>query len=395
MKHKYADVFEIIRYAISEVPATHTTKLPWDTVYSLAVEHQIVPLIAHGLHQMHVSKSVQDRFNCKAAENLYLDQNQLFSLEELEQAFQQAGVDYILLKGTSLKPLYPASEMRVMGDIDILIRLEQYHTVRSIMKDLGYSEGNETDHELPWMRSPSILVELHKSLIPSYNSDYYQYFADPWASAVKVEGKAHRYRLPLEMEYLYLLTHLAKHYRDGGIGIRQFLDLWIFRKAFPDMDTKRLKKGLSALQLDEFHENVLSALDAWFSEGKYDRNVMLVTDWVMQSGSFGNSENFAAAHASRAYSANKSISSAKRKTFLRLVFLPYASMKNKYRVLKKVPILLPFFWVIRWFSAITVHRKNIKDHVAKVTTINSETAKIYNEQLMRVGLRYDLKPQKN
>lgn len=39
-------------------------------------------------------------------------------------AFDAGGIDYMPLKGSILKDLYPRHEMRMMGDADILIRME-------------------------------------------------------------------------------------------------------------------------------------------------------------------------------------------------------------------------------------------------------------------------------
>ena len=56
----------------------------------------------------------------------------------------------MLLKGASIKKIYPSSELRLMGDIDILIKEEQYEQIRKILCNIDLCEVNETDHELIW-----------------------------------------------------------------------------------------------------------------------------------------------------------------------------------------------------------------------------------------------------
>ena len=37
-----------------------------------------------------------------------------------------------------MKALYPAPELRVMGDADVLIRLEQYEKIVPLMEKMGF-----------------------------------------------------------------------------------------------------------------------------------------------------------------------------------------------------------------------------------------------------------------
>ena len=51
------------------------------------------------------------------------------AVAKLFQAFETSGIDYIPLKGSRMRPLYPKPELRIMGDADILIRQEQYERI--------------------------------------------------------------------------------------------------------------------------------------------------------------------------------------------------------------------------------------------------------------------------
>ena len=79
-----------------------------------------------------------------------LSEKQLFEVERIESIFKAKSIEYMLLKGAELKFIYPKSEMRSMSDIDILIKLEQYSEIKTIMQELGYEHVVESDHELIW-----------------------------------------------------------------------------------------------------------------------------------------------------------------------------------------------------------------------------------------------------
>ena len=125
---------------------------------------------------------------------LRYNEQQKILLEQLLQAFDQAQVDYMPLKGVELKRLYPNHEFRTMGDADILIRVEQYDRIRPIMQQLGYTEGKESNHELLWKKG-ALIAELHKRLVPTNNSDFCQYFGDGWQFAVRQQGRSWRWLL--------------------------------------------------------------------------------------------------------------------------------------------------------------------------------------------------------
>lgn len=63
---------------------------------------------------------------------IYNNEQQDYVSEEVFAAFDKNGIAYMPLKGILLKKLYPCPEMRVMGDLDILIKTEQYTKIKSI-----------------------------------------------------------------------------------------------------------------------------------------------------------------------------------------------------------------------------------------------------------------------
>ena len=68
---------------------------------------------------------------------LYLvrSEKQMLAVQQLFDAFEENGIDYLPLKGCQMKQLYPKPELRVMGDADILIRAGQYSQAEQWMRD--------------------------------------------------------------------------------------------------------------------------------------------------------------------------------------------------------------------------------------------------------------------
>jgi len=144
-----------------------------------AKKNELVGLIYYGAINCGVdasSSSMQELFN-QTCRFLMISERQVFTVEQVCKAFDENGIDYMPVKGTLMKNLYPKPDMRVMGDADILIKVDQYDKIAPVMEGLGFSQVFESDHEIAW-RKPELFVELHKRLIPSYNNDYFAYDGD-------------------------------------------------------------------------------------------------------------------------------------------------------------------------------------------------------------------------
>jgi hypothetical protein len=285
-----------------------------------------------------------------------------------------------------MKRLYPSPELRPMGDADILIRPEQYECIRPVVKKLGYEEQVESDHELIWHRK-DLHLELHKRLIPSYNKDYYRYFGDGWNQA-KVE-RGTRYTMTCEDEYIYLFTHFAKHYRDGGIGCRHVVDLWVYLRANPALDDGDIRTHLKKLGLLEFYDNILKTIRVWFADGESDGVVDFITEFILSSGSWGAIGSRALSRAVRDSQHTNSSTKGKLAYILMILFPGVEMLKDKYTVLKKAPFLLPVIWVIRPFYKILFERKSLKRHEINLATITPENMQTRQQLLNYVGLDYN------
>ena len=313
-------------------------------------------------------------------------EGQVAAIERVCAAFEENGIDYLPLKGCNMKSRYPKPELRVMGDGDILIRTEQYGTIRTVMEGLGYTPEAESDHEYVW-QSPQLLLELHKRLIPSYNKDYYAYFGDGWRLAKLREGC--RYRMTPEDEFIYLFTHFAKHYRDGGIGCRHVLDLWVYLRSCPGLDGDYIRAELRKLRLLEFHDNIRCLLDLWFGDGAEDDKCAMMTDFIWSSGSWGKWESHVLAAALRNRAAAGSVRGGKIRSLMGLLFPPARDLALRYPIVKKAPWLLPVMWPIRWVDAALFRRERVRRKQRDFRSATTEKVDGYRSAMNYVGLDFD------
>ena len=356
-------------------------------VYPSLKKHHMDALLYEGAVRCGISRkeeTMQSLFRkyCKA---LLRSEGQMAQVMRITQAFDDNGIDYMPLKGCKLKSLYPKPEMRTMGDADILVRMEQYEKIVPIMESLGFAMDVQSDHEYIW-RHPQLLAELHKRLIPSYNEDFYAYFREGWQMARPKSGNA--YEMTPEDEFVYLFTHFSKHFRDGGIGCRYVLDLWVYRRANPNLDTPYLRKALESVGLLEFYENIRDLMAVWFEDRESDPVADLLTDYIFASGSWGGAESHALSQMVR--SAEKSgLSRGGKLLYLQGSLFPKVTqLETKYPVLKKAPWMLPLVWLYRPFYKVLFERKDVKRKQMILQKITAEGVDARREMLRYVGLDF-------
>ena len=378
-------ILTLIRSAVTGQSSPLPADFRLEEAEKLIISHQIVGLAYEGAVLCGIQKSepVMGRLFQLYCQILFRSNMQLKAVDTLLSRFEESGVDHLPVKGCLLKHLYPNPAMRVMTDADILIRMEQYDAVRAIVTDLGYTEGEVADHAFVW-KGKTIELELHRRLVPTTDADYYSYIGTGWQRAVHQQG--HRYGLRPEDMYLFLFVHFTKHYRGGGIGLRQAVDLWVWHRAYPDMDRNYLARELEKLGLTVFHSHIMAMLDMWFEEAAPTERTAFISQFIFDSGSWGTK---AQRSIFEGYANAKKTGSAKTgrlRAALEMVFPGRLAMAGRYPVLHKAPWLLPFLWPVRWVTALLFRRQNIRSCREKVGSMTAENIDSFQQSLEYVGL---------
>ena len=386
MNSNYIGILQLMKSAMTRQPGVLPEGFDLEAQLELLKPHHMFPLIYDGAVRCGISRQdpvMQQLFQIyfKAIQKSDGQQKQV---ERIREAFQEAQIDHMLLKGSRLKNMYPAPELRYMGDADILIRLDQYEKIVPVMENLGFRFHHETDHELLWYH-PQLSLELHKHLIPSYNKDFYGYYGNGWQLAGK--GKGSEYTMKPEDEWIFLFTHFAKHYRDGGAGCRYVADLWLWRRNYPNMDESYIRDVLKKMQLDVFYGHILRLMDCWFGNGPEDKILEIMTEFIFSSGSWGQDQIRVM---SRAVRDTKHSGISGRLIYLwQIAFPNVMTLRDKYRVLYKAPWLLPVVWLVRPFYKLLFENRSAKHQLDNVRNLSEENIRLRQEMLNLVGLDYN------
>jgi len=317
---------------------------------------------------------------------LVYHEKQMRALSQLFCAFEEQGIDYMPLKGVNLKSLYPKAEMRTMGDADILIRQEQYGRITAIMESLGYQLTNVDEQVYTW-DSEALHLELHQYIVQPL-SRYHAYYGTGWQLAQPGEGRM--YRLSAEDEFVFIFAHFARHYRIGGIGCRHVLDLYVYRRAFPNMDELYLENELEKLKLLQFYRNMKRLLAVWFENEKTDATAELITDYIFSGGTFGSAKNRRYYWEVMGIITAQSAKNSRAKLFVQTLFPPLSYVRRSYPVLYKAPYLLPVIWLVRLFQKL-LKPDAIKRKVEFLENLSDEDVEFRRKTLEVMGIEFDTK----
>ena len=227
-----------------------------------------------------------------------------------------------------------------------------------------------------------ITVELHRYLITPGNDDLCAYYETGWSIARPEDGV--RYKLRDEDEYVYIVAHFAKHYRNAGAGIKPILDIWLYPKHHPALDWEYIRTQLASMKLLEFFEHLLQLIAVWFENAEPDDLTISMSKYILNSGEYGSTHHSAAANAVTAAETGKKRSRLRR--YLWLLFPDKTIMHNKYPILKRIPVLLPVFWVYRIFYTLFWNRGKIAEQQATINAGSCSNADQFRAHMDAVGL---------
>lgn len=375
-------ILTLIKSAVTEQMLPLPEGFDMEDAAALVEKHEIAALVCEGAALCGLPQNTpqMQKLVQTACKMLLISTAQMREVERITAAFAENGIDYMPIKGCNMKLLYPKPELRTMGDGDILIRMNQYPQIKPILERFGYVPVHEYDHELAWHHK-NLFLELHRQLVSGSYPDLCAYFRDGWQLAVHQQD--HRYAMTAENEMIYLFSHFAKHYRGGGIGCRHVVDLWVYRRAHPDLDEGLVGAELEKLGLQTFYRNICRLLQVWFEDAPSDEKTDFITDFIFSSGTWGSIEDRILSKSARIAGKRK----GKLAYVLQTAFPSLEMMQHQYPVLKKAPWLLPVMWVVRWFARL-VNPKAWKRQMRNMKTVTVDNIQTRQEALHYVGLDF-------
>ena len=334
-------------------------------LYLLSKKHDLAHIIGNALEKLGVlePKSDAEKYFITARNMaIFRTESIVAELNVLCEELNKNQIEHVPLKGSVIRNLYPEPWMRTSCDIDVLVKKEDLNRAISLLTaNLGYECKSIGQHDAQIYTPTGVHVELHFSLQEAETERKVgKYLDSVWSVAYSNNG--YTKIMPNDFLYTYIISHMIKHVKFGGCGIRAVMDIYLLSKSFGKEISRAPLRDCNFLTFAKSVENLASA---WFEGGEKDETSSRLEEYILTGGVYGTFDNKISARQSR--------QKTKLGYFLRRLFIPFGELKQKYQILRKLPILYPFCLIARWFSAI--FKKETRNRISKEVKKSGEDSK--------------------
>lgn len=270
-KQEQTIFFELLRAALWEReadPHVFQGDWSWHQLLQSFQDHAVLGIVAHTIlnlppeYQPDIQQQSQIFQTVASLVQTHQTLNQ--AAGEMMALLQAAGCTPVLLKGQGLVKYYPKNCLRSCGDIDIYVGPDQMQRAveaitSKVQAEVGeITDPHEMDHHLQFTLH-DIVYEIHRYPGIAGNLHYkheYQQTAQPYLQPAQTEfvnletpsGSVSVCVPTSQFNSWYIFNHLLQHYREGGVGIRQFCDwLQVLRSVEDAEASSNLASSLSTI----------------------------------------------------------------------------------------------------------------------------------------------------
>ncbi len=283
----------------------------------------------------------------------------MYAQEQLLKLLGENDIPCVIIKGSAAAMSYPYPSLRSMGDVDVLVKRNDFNQTVQLLERSGYTMdhgGDGADNHYGYLRD-GVSFEIHRRLAVICEDD------DQRLALLEAGIDQRELRetegfsfpvLPEALNGLVLLFHIDQHLRDG-LGLRQIIDWMMY---MDQLDPHIWQEELLPLLRDTGTERLALTVTVMCQkylglrtivEEKEDYPCEELMDYILEKGNFGRKAGLEGQTASFALSASDS-----RHLFRRL----QAGGMIRWKAAQRHKILRPFAWLYQTFRILGIFRKN-------------------------------------
>lgn len=346
-------LFALLRSAICGTQLTEEERNNYSSeqlqdLLNISAKHDVVHLLVFGLKQNELIPEENADIEKYILKAVYRYERIRYEYKNLCEALEKAQIPFLPLKGSVIRRYYPEAWMRTSCDIDILVHREDLEKAISyLLHNEKYIEKERATHDVSLFTPTGIHVEIHFDLVEEGRAnDAIDVLRSVWDNVALRENSEYWYEMSDAFFYFYHVAHMAKHFENGGCGIRPFIDLWLLDH-MKDMDLSARDVLLSQGRLLKFSNASRMLSEVWFGDKEPDELSLQMQDFLLHGGVYGSTDNRVALQQKE--------KGGRLGYVLSRMFIPYANLKRYYPVLKKHRWLMPVMQIRRWFMLLNPH----------------------------------------
>lgn len=314
--------------------------------YKLSKSHDLAHLVGDALIKNNLigDGEIKAKFQNQMMLAVYRYEKINYELGRLRKVLNEAKIPFIPLKGSVLRKYYPEPWMRTSCDIDVLVHESDLErAVSALTSAAGYKADSKGSHDVGMFSDSGVHLELHYSLIEDkIVGSAADVLRSAWENASPVSDTS-EYVFGDDLLFFYHTAHMAKHFVNGGCGIRPFIDIWVLNHRV-SFSRKKRDALLAEGGLLTFAKQAEVLSEAWFGNGEHTDITRRMQDYLLKGGVYGTTANRVSVQQIR--------KGGKIGYAFSRIWLPYDVLKFHYPSLERKRWLLPVFEVRRWFKLI-------------------------------------------
>ena len=343
---------ELVKASLNDtVPSDVPACITFDEILEISIRNHMEYMLLSTLVKTNLPEEKKELLRARVKASMMRTLVQMNEIKHLKECFEKEQIVNQPMKGAYMKSIYPTPMLREMSDIDILI-LDQYtQKVHKIFVDSGYSFMGREHHHDVYVKRPYLIVEAHWTMYDQLvDKNQYEYFSD-FSKAVLVEDASYTYNFNKEDFYVYMMAHMAKHFYKRGCGIRNIVDVYVYRNKYKDqLDEKYIDRELNKCGIYSFTKHIERLSRIWLGGEQSTEFYDNLFAYMLDSGIYGKDEN--GIWNEFAKESDESRFHYRMKLKLFYFFPPYHYMVKYHPWVEEKKFLLPAAWVVRAVTGI-------------------------------------------
>lgn len=381
MNDKHAIFIKLLSDHLAGRKSENTLNADWSVLTLLAKSHQVEGIVFYQCKNS-MPPETYTLFERKYYSTLYYYKKRERVWRDVLNIFNKNGIPVLSIKGLEVAKCYPVPPLRTMGDLDILVHLEDKEKAGDLLEQLGFLIIERNPY-YDWKCSYNgLFFELHHYLLyqeAATRSTHALFFNDYW-NYIKHE------RLDWSFHFLYLIAHLRKHLMIEGAGFRLFMDVAVVIQKVPTLEWAWIEEKLNELEMLRFAQICFALINYWFGISapiEYPNPgthfLEETTERILANGVFGFQD--------KRNSVNNTINQlnnnggivfiSRIKLFWKILFPSYRNMANcsHYGFIRGRAWLLPMAWAYRIYRMIKGKTNSAKTIIKRIMTSKNEINK--------------------
>ncbi len=345
-------------------------------LYGISKEHDLAHIVSEQLFKsgIELEGAIKDKFSVEQIMALCRYEQHKYTLEQISEIFEREKIAHIALKGSVIRKFYPEESMRTSCDIDILVKLKELKRAVAILEKEGFYVQEKGMHDVTLIAPNDVHLELHFCILEGVKK-LDKILKNAWKYAEHKEG--YKYAFNEEFFIFYTYAHMFYHFlQGGGCGVRSLMDIYIINNKM-GLNYNRAKELLKKAGIYDFAVEMNNLVDICFNKKQSEEFYDGLIEYIVLGGSYGCASN----------KVEVKKSTGMIKYAFKRVFLPYRTMKTEFSILKPLPFLLPFCYIIRIFQVLFgSKRKRAKREYAIAKQVTQEKQDKMTNMRDRLGL---------